>query len=86
MSTGRQQNARRLSSILTRTSGVHVECRYDRTGRRYAIHWTGGPTAIEMHGLAAKNATQVPLLDINGLVWLRTEPRADPRGRYDYET
>lgn len=70
----RARAARRLSSILTRSSGVYVILRYVRQRGTYAVTWTGGPTAAELSTVAAANADQVPTLDVKALIWLRTEP------------
>jgi hypothetical protein len=70
----RARAARRLSSILTNNSGVYVILRYVRQRDTYAVTWTGGPTAAELYEVAAANAAQVPTLNIDALVWLRTEP------------
>jgi hypothetical protein len=70
----RARAARRLSSILTRSSGVYVILRYVRQRDTYAVTWTGGPTAADLCEVAAANAAQVPTLDVKALVWLRTEP------------
>lgn len=74
----RARAARRLSSILTNNSGVHVIVRYVRQRDTYAVTWTGGPTAADLCEVAVANSAEVPSLDVNALVWLRTEPTRNP--------
>jgi hypothetical protein len=72
--SSRARQARRLASILIKASGVHTSVQYDRADGRYTVHWQGGPSAETMRELAAQNAPQVPLLSVDALLWVRTEP------------
>ena len=72
--SSRARQARRLATLLLKASGVHTRVQYDRAEGRYTVHWQDGPTAETMREFAAQNATEVPLLDIDVLRWLRTEP------------
>jgi hypothetical protein len=76
----RARQARRLASILIRASGVHARVQYDRIEGRYFVCWQDGPAAETMQQVATQNAAQVPLLDIEDLVWLRTESSEPERG------
>ena len=70
MST-RSKRARRLASLLTLASQVHVEVRYQRDARAYSVIWTEGPTAAAMYELAAHHAAAAKPIDLNDLAWER---------------
>ncbi|MFC5100535.1 hypothetical protein [Kibdelosporangium philippinense] len=76
----RARSARRLASLLTRASGVHVEVRYERELRVYRVVWTGGPETAGMSQCVAAHAKSVPELDVTELRWCR---RLDNHGHDD---
>lgn len=64
--SARSKRARRLASLLTSASQVHVELRYERKTGIYSVIWIDGPSAAVMCGLAAGHAS-----DVGELVWER---------------
>lgn len=69
--SARSKRARRLASLLTSASQVHVELRYERRTGIYSVIWNDGPSAAVMNGLAARHAGEIEPLDVGELVWER---------------
>ncbi|MBE1471359.1 hypothetical protein [Kibdelosporangium phytohabitans] len=69
----RARAARRLASLLTGDSGVHVAVQYDRTTRRYVVVWEDGPPLATMYAMALEHEYSVPLLDVDAMDWRRTD-------------
>lgn len=81
MTSRRARSARHLSTVLTNESGVWVRVTYLMQRQVYGVLWTGGPDAAAMYNLAAAHVKEIPQLDLDALVWLRTEPTPNPYGR-----
>ncbi|TCO46614.1 hypothetical protein [Actinocrispum wychmicini] len=67
----RSKRARRLATLLSTASRVHVELRYRRETGAYQVIWTAGPTPAAMYDLAARHATEAHPLDVDDLAWER---------------
>jgi hypothetical protein len=67
----RARASRRLSSLLTRKSGIYVRVYYDRQIRRYRVVWTDGPNVAQMYAYAVAESGLMPELDITTLLWDR---------------
>lgn len=73
--SARARNARRLASLLTAdTNGLFVQVTYDQPRRCYVVKWSDGPNLFQMRRLAIRHADEVPLLEIDELLWLRAKP------------
>ncbi|GAB3494053.1 hypothetical protein [Amycolatopsis cihanbeyliensis] len=72
--SSRTRGARRLATLLTTATGVHVLLRYQRDANRYCVAWTGGPTVDAMQALTAKHRAEVPALNSTPFTWSRAEP------------
>jgi hypothetical protein len=71
--SSRARSARRLATLLAKYAGVHVFARYARDIDRYVIEWIGGPSVDRMRGETLTHTGQFPELDLETLVWRRTE-------------
>ncbi|MCE7009311.1 hypothetical protein LWC34_41830 [Kibdelosporangium philippinense] len=69
----RARHARRLASLLTMSTGVHVIVQYQRDRNHYRVVWAGGPAVEVMRELAVRCVAEVPTLDLIDLDWSRAE-------------